>query len=71
MKAEIFSYSRNRGLFAGVSLEGVVLSVSLDTNAVFAKDTSEGTWKAADGLKAGIALLSVDKLPSKPGPIRK
>lgn len=71
LKAEIFSCSRNRGLFAGVSLEGVVLGVSPDTNAAFAKDTSEGTRKAADGLKAGIALLGVDKLPSKSGPIRK
>jgi lipid-binding SYLF domain-containing protein len=33
LKAEILSYSRSRGLFAGVSLEGAKLDVDYDANA--------------------------------------
>jgi len=32
LKAEIFSYSRSRGLFAGVALDGSVLSIDNDAN---------------------------------------
>lgn len=32
MKAEIYSYSRSRGLFAGVALDGSVLSIDHDSN---------------------------------------
>jgi lipid-binding SYLF domain-containing protein len=32
LKAEIYSYSRSRGLFAGVSLEGAVLSIDREWN---------------------------------------
>jgi len=32
LKAEIYSYSRSRGLFAGVALDGTVLSVDHDSN---------------------------------------
>jgi lipid-binding SYLF domain-containing protein len=35
LKAEIYSYSRSRGLFAGVSLEGAGLLVDGDANAAF------------------------------------
>ena len=68
LKSEIFSYSRNRGLFAGVSLEGVVLEVNPDTNASFEKDTTEGTKQAANELKSRISLLNVEKLPLDKGP---
>jgi lipid-binding SYLF domain-containing protein len=33
MKAEIYSYSRSRGLFAGVALDGSVLRIDQDANA--------------------------------------
>ena len=33
MKAEIYSYSRSRGLFAGVALDGSVLKIDYDANA--------------------------------------
>lgn len=33
LKAEIYSYSRSRGLFAGVSLDGSVLRIDYDANA--------------------------------------
>jgi lipid-binding SYLF domain-containing protein len=35
LKAEIFSYSRNRGLFAGLALEGSALSIDEDSNEDF------------------------------------
>jgi lipid-binding SYLF domain-containing protein len=35
LKAEIYSYSRSRGLFAGVSLEGAALLVDADANEAF------------------------------------
>jgi lipid-binding SYLF domain-containing protein len=35
LKAEIYSYSRSRGLFAGVSLEGSALQIDRDANEAF------------------------------------
>jgi lipid-binding SYLF domain-containing protein len=42
LKSEIYSYSRNRGLFAGISLEGAALQIDDDANARFyaSKDIS-------------------------------
>ena len=38
-KSEIYSYSRSRGLFAGVSLEGAALSMDLKSNQAFYPNT--------------------------------
>lgn len=35
LKAEIYSYSRSRGLFAGVSLEGSAITIDGESNAAF------------------------------------
>jgi len=35
LKAEIYSYSRSRGLFAGISLEGSSLQVDDKSNAAY------------------------------------
>lgn len=35
LKAEIYSYSRSRGLFAGISIEGAALQIDDDANAAF------------------------------------
>jgi lipid-binding SYLF domain-containing protein len=41
LKAEIYSYSRSRGLFAGVSLDGAVLSIDDRSNeAIYGRDTT-------------------------------
>mgnify|MGYP002336405071 CR=1 FL=1 len=41
LKAEIYSYSRSRGLFAGVALDGAVLSIDHDANeAVYGPNTT-------------------------------
>ncbi len=66
LQSEIFSYSRSRGLFAGVSLEGVVLSADGENNTSFEKDNSDETKKAADELKSRISLLSVEKAKIEP-----
>ena len=41
LKAEIYSYSRSRGLFAGVALDGAVLSIDDRSNeAIYGHDTT-------------------------------
>jgi lipid-binding SYLF domain-containing protein len=41
LKAEIYSYSRSRGLFAGVALDGAVLGIDHDSNeAVYGPNTT-------------------------------
>ena len=69
LKAEIFSYSRNRGLFAGVSLEGVVLSPNGTTAAAFEKDTTELTKQSVEDLKKRVSTLSVERKKDEPGPV--
>ena len=39
LKAEIFSYSRSRGVFAGISLEGAALEIDHDANQKFYNKT--------------------------------
>lgn len=34
LKSEIYSYSRSRGLFAGLTIEGAILAVDHDSNAI-------------------------------------
>lgn len=51
LKAEILSYSRSRGLFAGVSLEGSKLDVDHDANADFYGRAT----RSDDILKARVA----------------
>ncbi len=65
LKAEIYSYSRSRGLFAGVSLEGSAIQIDGDSNAAFygkegtlPKDIFAGAVKApaiADRLRQTLA----------------
>jgi lipid-binding SYLF domain-containing protein len=80
MHAEILSYSRSRGLFAGVNLKGVVIKPEDDLNlAVYNKSSHEllvadrrEAPDAAGGLKAfpravsrHAATSSTDEKPSK------
>jgi lipid-binding SYLF domain-containing protein len=53
--AEVYSYSRNRGLFAGIALDGSVLSIDRGANAEFykkpgvtASDIMDGEVKTTD-----------------------
>lgn len=55
MQSEIYSYARNRGLFAGVSVDGSVLSMDRDANSLF----YEGSRGATPG-----AILTDNTIPA-------
>lgn len=44
MKAEIYSYSRSRGLFAGVSLDGSAISIDHDSNIEYYGGQGSVEW---------------------------
>lgn len=69
LKSEIYSYSRNRGLFAGVSLEGVILGADSTTTAAFEKDTTELTKQSVEDLKKRVSTLSAEKKKDEPAPL--
>ena len=54
LKAEIYSYSRNRGLFAGISLEGAYISMDEKANYAYYQ-SGQGTAKN---------ILSDDHIPT-------
>ena len=60
LKAEIYSYSRSRGLFAGVSVEGAALQIDDEANADF---------YGKEGIRAE-ELLKGKEIPSPPAAIR-
>jgi lipid-binding SYLF domain-containing protein len=55
LQAEIYSYSRSRGLFAGVALNGAVLMNDQDANQSFARDTRPEVARAVGELKTRLA----------------
>jgi lipid-binding SYLF domain-containing protein len=59
LKAEIFSYSRSRGLFAGVALDGSILSIDNDANrAVYGEGAT--ARKIFSGSVANVPNAVVD-----------
>jgi SH3 domain-containing YSC84-like protein 1 len=64
MQAEILSYSRARGLFAGVSLEGSTLRADNDANErlygrkIEAREVVKGGMPIPSGLKSFVDLLN-------------
>ena len=52
LTAEIYSYSRSRGLFAGVSLEGAAIVYDSEANRVYARNLRPDVFAAAEQLKA-------------------
>ncbi len=77
LRAEVFSYSRSRGLFAGVSLEGSGVTIDRKANAAYygsADMTSEKIFAsnrsiAPDGASEFVQLLTrqTSRLPTQPG----
>jgi len=62
MHAEILSWSRSQGLFAGVALEGATLREDLDDNAAMYGEKLENRSIVKDGrpaTAAGIALMGI------------
>ncbi|OWK40588.1 lipid-binding SYLF domain-containing protein [Fimbriiglobus ruber] len=73
LQAEIMSYSRSRGLFAGVSLDGAAIHADANSNAQYRRDVSPMDRKLADGLRAKLVELSgpppvVEIRPGQPAP---
>lgn len=63
MKAEVLSYSKSRGLFAGVSLDGGVLTHAEEANREFKKEPTKEMLQASENLKA--KLLEMGGLKAK------
>ena len=61
LEAEIVSYSRSRGLFAGVSLDGTVLNADARTNASYRKNPEVDDKKLA-ALKTKLLELGSTKV---------
>jgi len=69
LEAEIVSYSRSRGLFAGVSLDGAAIHANADSNAMFRKPGQVAEKKLADGVKVRLMEMSKEKpvvVPARP-----
>jgi lipid-binding SYLF domain-containing protein len=70
LQSEIYSYSRSRGVFAGVSFDGSNLSLDSRTTDRFNNDRRESNQKAAAALRTRLAELSNTKdlpAPKTPG----
>lgn len=76
-KAEVYSYSRSRGLFAGIALEGAGLTMDRMANAAFyhsASMTPERIFVSSPNIAPAIANTFVQiltaqtsRLPTQPG----
>ncbi len=76
-KAEVYSYSRNRGLFAGVALEGAGVTMDRKANAAFYASSSmtpERIFASSPNIAPDIANTFVQvltaqtsRLPKQPG----
>ena len=65
LKAEIYSYSRSRGLFAGISIDGSVLEIDDRANAVYygapgATGAAPAIPESALGLVQAVAKLTAE-----------
>jgi len=58
LEAEIYSYSRARGLFAGVALQGGVLGANKDVNEIYAADQRPETATAYVDLIAKLDAMA-------------
>jgi lipid-binding SYLF domain-containing protein len=69
LEAEIISYSRSRGLFAGVSLDGSVLRPDPNVNAAFAADARPEVARQVAALKEVLDLMSSTTPPADPAKV--
>jgi lipid-binding SYLF domain-containing protein len=67
LQAEIVSYSRSRGLFAGVALDGSVLHPDANSNALFGADTRAEVARQVEGLRVVLNVVSSTIPPLAPG----
>lgn len=66
LRAEIVSYSRSRGLFAGLAFDGAAICVDPGSNAAYHRDLRPETVKLTEALKIRLAEMSTFTPP--PGP---
>jgi lipid-binding SYLF domain-containing protein len=66
LQAEIVSYSRSRGLFAGVSLDGAVIHADSHINTMFARDMRPETARLVETLKMRLAESSTMTMRAGP-----
>jgi lipid-binding SYLF domain-containing protein len=66
LQAEIVSYSRSRGLFAGVALDGAVIVYDRAANAEYARDVRPEMARLTAALLAQLTETSVPPPPSAP-----
>jgi lipid-binding SYLF domain-containing protein len=64
LRAEIYAYSRSRGLFAGVALDGAVLANDAEANRSLARDTRPEVARAVAGLKTRLAEFAPARPPA-------
>lgn len=64
LKAEIYSYSRSRGLFAGVALDGAVLSIDDEANAAVygGEPTARQVFEGRSGRASDAVVEFRDRL---------
>jgi lipid-binding SYLF domain-containing protein len=63
LRAEVFSYSRSRGLFAGVSFDGAAILYDSDANQAFAQNQSPQVLGMVEKLRSQIAQASDSPAP--------
>jgi lipid-binding SYLF domain-containing protein len=59
LKAEIYSYSRSRGLFAGVSLDGSVLQLDRDSETAFYGRPEDNPGGMREAPRSAVKLIQV------------
>lgn len=69
LQAEILSYSRTRGLFAGVALDGTVIRPDDHTNTTFRADLRPETAKQVAAFKTLLTTLSGPPAELTPGKV--
>jgi lipid-binding SYLF domain-containing protein len=71
MRAEILSWSRSRGVFAGLSLQGATLRQNLDDNGALYGKRLENREVVAGGIAPPTAAARLMSLLNKYSPVEK
>lgn len=66
LEAEVLSYSRSRGLFAGVALDGSVLHPDAEANTMFRGDTRPEIARQVAALREVLGAMSAATPPARP-----
>ncbi len=69
LESEVVSYSRSRGLFAGVALDGSVLLPDAGANAKFRADARPEVARQVAGLREVLAAMAAPAPPPRPVPV--